>query len=50
MLDKVRDWKDKIANLDKPPEAMKVGRQTTYDFPFLLGDLRICGSGYVSGT
>lgn len=49
-IEKVRDWKDKIANLDKPPEAVKVGRQATYDFPFLLGDLRICGSGYVSGT
>ncbi|KAI0426767.1 hypothetical protein F5Y09DRAFT_50767 [Xylaria sp. FL1042] len=49
-LDKIREWRDKIARLDREPALTKVGRQATLEYPYLLGDLRICASGYVSGT
>lgn len=49
-LERIREWRAKIAALERKPEAIKVGRQATYDYPFLLGDLRICASGYVGGT
>lgn len=49
-LERVREWRTKIAALDREPETIKVGKQATYDYPFLLGDLRICASGFVSGT
>lgn len=49
-LERVRDWRAKIAALEHEPTTIMVGRQATYDYPFLLGDLRICASGYVSGT
>ncbi|KAH7006765.1 hypothetical protein EDB80DRAFT_717809 [Ilyonectria destructans] len=49
-LDKVRGWRAKIAALEDKPTTIMVGRQGTYDYPFLMGDLRVCASGYVSGT
>ncbi|KAL9062877.1 MAG: hypothetical protein Q9157_008568 [Trypethelium eluteriae] len=49
-VDKIREWKDKVARLDREPHTTKVGRQGTLEYPFLLGDLRICASGYVAGT
>ncbi|KAI1345377.1 hypothetical protein F5Y01DRAFT_309105 [Xylaria sp. FL0043] len=48
--EKIREWRDKIAKLDKEPPSTKVGRQATLEYPYLLGDLRICASGYVAGT
>lgn len=47
---KIREWRDKIAALEHELEWIRVGRQATLEYPFLLGDLRICGSGYVSGS
>jgi hypothetical protein len=49
-VEKIRGWKEKIASLEKEPEWTKVGLQATLEYPFLLGDLRICGTGYVCGT
>lgn len=49
-VEKIRGWREKIAGLEKEPEWTKVGRQATLEYPFLLGDLRICGTGYVCGT
>jgi hypothetical protein len=49
-IEKVRMWKEKIASLEHEPEWTKVGDQATLAYPFLLGDLRICGTGYVCGT
>jgi hypothetical protein len=49
-VEKIRAWKEKIASLEKEPQWTKVGRQATLEYPFLLGDLRICGTGYVCGT
>lgn len=48
--EKIRGWREKIASLEKEPEWTKVGRQATLEYPFLLGDLRVCGTGYVCGT
>ncbi|KAI3325458.1 hypothetical protein HD806DRAFT_521052 [Xylariaceae sp. AK1471] len=49
-MGKIREWRDKIARLDREPPLTKVGRQATLEYPYLLGDLRICASGYVGGT
>ncbi|CZT15076.1 uncharacterized protein RCC_12098 [Ramularia collo-cygni] len=38
-IDRVRMWRDQIARLEKEPELVKVGRQATFEYPFLLGDL-----------
>ena len=48
--DKIREWREKISRLTREPETTKVGRQATLEYPCLLGDLRICASGYVVGT
>ena len=47
---KVQGWREKIAKLEKEPEVAEVGRQATLQYPYLLGDLRVCASGYVAGT
>ncbi|VUC29434.1 unnamed protein product [Clonostachys rosea] len=49
-LEKIRGWREKVAALERTPGETWVGRHCTYDYPFLLGDLRICASGYVGGT
>lgn len=49
-IPKIREWRDKIAVMMEEPKTTKVGRQATLEYPFLLGDLRICASGYVCGT
>ncbi|KAI0966585.1 hypothetical protein F4678DRAFT_292231 [Xylaria arbuscula] len=49
-MEKIREWRDKIAKLDREPPLTRVGRQATLEYPYLLGDLRICASGYVLGT
>lgn len=49
-IEKTRTWRERIASFEKEPEWIKVGRQATLEYPFLLGDLRICGTGYVCGT
>ncbi|KAI0537067.1 hypothetical protein GGR58DRAFT_527615 [Xylaria digitata] len=46
-LSKIREWKDKIANLDREPPLVKVGRQATLEYPYLLGDLRVCARRFV---
>ena len=47
---KIREWREKIMKLDKEPPVDRVGRQATLEYPYLLGDLRICASGYLAGT
>lgn len=49
---KVREWKEKIERLgvEREPGAVVVGKQATVEWPYLLGDLRICAGGYVAGT
>ncbi|KAK8090575.1 hypothetical protein PG994_000080 [Apiospora phragmitis] len=49
-VEKVRAWRRHIENLAREPALVKVGRQATLVSPYLLGDLRICVSGYVSGS
>ncbi|RYP63948.1 hypothetical protein DL769_006826 [Monosporascus sp. CRB-8-3] len=49
-IPKIKEWREKIAELEEEPPVIMVGRQGTLDYPFLLGDLRICVSGYVMGT
>lgn len=49
-ISKVKDWRAKIVQLQKSPEPVMVGRQATHEYPFLLGDLRVCASGYVGGS
>ena len=49
-IDKVKEWRENISKLEREPATKKVGRQATLEYPFLLGDLRICASGYVLGT
>lgn len=47
---KIKQWRAQIAGLERAPRWIRVGRQATLEYPFLLGDLRICGSGFVAGT
>ncbi|KAK7753357.1 hypothetical protein SLS62_004647 [Diatrype stigma] len=47
---RVREWREQIARLEEEPPRTMVGKQATLEYPYLLGDLRICVSGYVSGT
>lgn len=49
-VSKARRWREKIAALEQAPEWIRVGEQATLEYPFLLGDLRICGSGHVLGS
>ncbi|RYP42514.1 hypothetical protein DL767_000202 [Monosporascus sp. MG133] len=49
-IPKIKEWREKIAKLEEEPPVIMVGRQGTLDYPYLLGDLRICVSGYVPGT
>ena len=48
--EKVKGWRIKIARLEREPDMTMVGRQATLEYPYLLGDLRICASGFVPGT
>lgn len=47
---KMKEWKEKISRREREPDVVKVGRRATHKYPFLLGDLRICASGYVGGS
>jgi hypothetical protein len=47
---KIEEWRRKIEEMQSKPESVTVGRNSTYVYPFLKGDLEICYSGYVSGT
>lgn len=49
-VERLREWRRKIEAMEKEPEIIDVASQTTHSYPFLLGDLRICVSGYVPGT
>ncbi|KAI0142990.1 hypothetical protein GGR57DRAFT_484617 [Xylariaceae sp. FL1272] len=40
---KIRAWKQQIARIDREPRRIMVGRQATLEYPYLLGDLSICG-------
>ena len=48
--ERLTGWRAKIAALVSKPEKIRVGRQETYVFPDLKGDLDITTSGYTSGT
>jgi hypothetical protein len=48
--EKISMWKERIASLEKEPKWTKVGLQATLEYPLLLGDLRVVGTGYVCGT
>ena len=46
----VREWREKIANLEQDPARVKIGTTFTYEYPWLAGDLRVLATGYVLGT
>ncbi|TFY54561.1 hypothetical protein EVJ58_g8791 [Rhodofomes roseus] len=48
--DRLVAWRAKIAALPVKPTKFKVGRQETYVFPDLRGDLDVATSGYACGT
>lgn len=48
--EKIKEWRNQISQLGGEPKETRVGRHATLEYPFLLGDLRICASGYVVGT
>ena len=45
-VEKVKEWREKISRLEREPDIVKVGRQATLEYPFLLGDLRICAGEF----
>jgi hypothetical protein len=45
-FDRVRDWRRKIETMEREPGRIDVESQTTLEYPFMLGDLAICSSGY----
>ncbi|KAF2225435.1 hypothetical protein BDZ85DRAFT_257492 [Elsinoe ampelina] len=49
-VDKVKLWRDQVADILAEPGKVKVGLWETYEYPWLFGDLTICTSGYVMGT
>ncbi|GIZ37926.1 hypothetical protein CKM354_000135500 [Cercospora kikuchii] len=49
-VEQCKEWRKQIAELKEEPAMVHYGRQATQEYPFLLGDLRICMKGYVPGT
>lgn len=49
-IPKIKQWREKIEALDREPASTTVDRQCTLEYPYLLGDLRVCVGGYVGGT
>ncbi|CAG9991577.1 unnamed protein product [Clonostachys byssicola] len=47
---KIRRWRRKIAKMTEEPRMVVLGEQITYDYPYLFGELRICGQGFVGAT
>lgn len=47
---KVLEWRRMIESMERDPGVVIVERQATAEWPYLLGDLRVCASGYVGGT
>lgn len=46
-IEKVKEWRDKISKLEREPDLFRIGRQATLEYPFLLGDLRVCAGTYI---
>lgn len=49
-VEQVETWREKIARMEREPTTVEIGRQATLESPYLLGDLRVCASGYVGGS
>lgn len=49
-VEQVKTWREKIARMEREPATVEIGRQATMESPYLLGDLRVCASGYVGGS
>lgn len=49
-VEKVKQWRENVSQMEREPQTVEVGRQATLQSPYLLGDLRVCASGYVGGT
>ena len=47
---RLKTWRNRIAALEEKPAIIQVGRQPTYAFPDLQGDIWICSSGYFGGS
>ena len=45
-IPKVKEWRERISRLEREPDVFRIGRQATLQYPFLLGDLRVCAGGY----
>ena len=41
-IERVKEWREKISRLEKEPDVFRIARQATLQYPFLLGDLRVC--------
>ena len=42
-------WRKGIERMEREPGMVRVGREETYEYPWLLGDLMICYIGYWGG-
>lgn len=48
-IPRIREWRDKIAALEREPPVTEIGRESTLEYPFLLGDLKCCVIGGIGG-
>lgn len=49
-VERTRTWRERTASLEQELEWTKIGTKATLEYPFLLGDLRVCSTGFVVGT
>ncbi|KAK5173300.1 uncharacterized protein LTR77_001981 [Saxophila tyrrhenica] len=41
-IEKMKEWRERIAALEKEPAEVTVGEEKTREYPFLIGDLLVC--------
>lgn len=48
-VDKIKELRELIEKMEQePPKAVVIGCQSTHEYPYLLGDLRLCVTGFNS--
>ena len=45
-VERLRGWRKGIEMMEREPGMVRVGRRMTYEYPYLVGDLKILGAGY----